>query len=108
MAVEEDGASSETVSIAAVGLCSALWRAIHVCLARGLSNVLGTARTAYSQIHQSSGDHQFLADVSLCSSGHPVSFRVRFHDGLFFGAKRLLHLCLPLWRIFLAGRQIIL
>ena len=58
------------------------------------------ARTAYSQIHQSSGHHQFLADVSLRRGGHSVSFRLRFHDSLLSGAKRLLHLRLSLRRIF--------
>ena len=57
MAPKEDGTSSETVSIAVVSLRADYWRAIHVCLARHLSTVLGTARTAYSQIHQSSGNH---------------------------------------------------
>lgn len=57
MAIEEDGASSEAVSIAAVDLRSAHWRSIHVCLARRIPVVLGTARTAYSEVHQSSGDH---------------------------------------------------
>jgi hypothetical protein len=83
------------------------WRAVHVCLAHGLSTLLGAPPTAYSQIHQSSADYQFLADVSLCSSGHPVSFRLRFHDSLFPGAKRLLHLSLSLRRIFRASRQVI-
>src|SRR6266576_4594228 len=107
MALKEDGASSETVSIAVVSLRADYWRAVHVCLARRVSNVLRTARTAYSQIHHSSGDHQFLADVSLRRSRDPVSFRLRFYDGLFFGAKRFLHLCLSLWWIFRVSRQII-
>src|SRR5262245_62433662 len=106
MALEENGASSETVSIAVVGLCAARWRAVHVCLAGRLPHVLGTARTVGSQIHQSSGDHQFLADVSLCSSGHPVSFRLRLHDGLFFCTKRILIVCLSLRWIFSTGRQL--
>jgi len=107
MALKEDGASSEAVSIAVVSLRADYWRALHVCLARRVSNVLGTARTAYSQIHQSSGDHEFLADVSLRNSGHPISLRLRFYDGLFFGAKRLLHLCLPIRWIFRVSRQIV-
>ena len=57
MAVKKDGASSETVSIAAVDLRSAHWRPVHVCLACGIPVVLRTARTAYSEVHQSSGDH---------------------------------------------------
>ena len=107
MALKEDGASSETVSIAVVSLRADYWRAVHVCLARRVSNVLGTARTAYSQIHESSGDHKFLADVSIRRSCHPVSFRLRFYDGLFFGAKRFLYLCLSLRRIFWTSRQIV-
>jgi hypothetical protein len=108
MAVKEDRSHSEAVSFAAVSVCAAHWRAVHVRLAHGGSTVLGPAtRTAYSKIHQSSGDHQFLADVSLRSSGHPISFRLRLYDGLFFGAKRLLHVCLPLWRIFRVRRQIV-
>ena len=51
MAFKKDGTSSEAVSIAAVGLCADYWRAVHVYLARCVSNVFGAARTVYSQIH---------------------------------------------------------
>ena len=40
--LKENGSSSEAVSIAAVGVCAAHWRAVHVCLARRVSIVLGT------------------------------------------------------------------
>src|SRR6266540_4749979 len=33
----------------------------------------------------------FLANFPFCRSGHPFSFHLRFCDGLFSGAKRLLH-----------------
>src|SRR5262249_33819003 len=61
---------------------------------------------AYSQIHQSSGELPIFGRRSLRSSGHSISFRLRFHDGLFPGAKRLLHLCLSLRGIFRASRQV--
>src|SRR5438046_6595786 len=100
MALKEDGASSETVSIAVVSLRADYWRAVHVCLARRVSNVLGTARTAYSQIHESPGDHKFLADVSIRRSCHPVSFRLRFYVGLFFGAIWFFYFLMSLIWIF--------
>ena len=48
-----------------------------------------------------------MADFSVCCGGNPFSFRLRFHDSLFPGAKRLLHLCLPLRRIFRPRRQVV-
>ena len=82
-------------------------RAVYVCLAHSLSIVFEPgARTNHPEIHESFGDHKFLADVSFCRGGHPVSVYLRLRHGLFFGAKRLLHLCLPIWRFFRSRRQI--
>ena len=66
-----------------------------------------TAGTTDPEIHQSSGDHKFLADVSFRRGGDPVSVHMRFHDSLFFGAERLLHLCLSVRRFLRARRQIL-
>src|SRR4030095_4410880 len=93
------GSSSEAFSVAASGLCAAGRRAVHVCLARSLSIVLESrTRTRLSKIHESFGDHKFLADVSFCRSRHSVPFCLRFCHRLFFGAERLLHLRLSVRR----------
>ena len=40
LAAQENGSSSEAVSVAAPGVCPPRRRAVHVCVARSLSNVL--------------------------------------------------------------------
>ena len=58
LAVEENGSPSEAVSIAAVGVCPAYRRAVHVCLAHRVSIFLKFgARADHPEIHESSGDH---------------------------------------------------
>src|SRR5882757_4933802 len=105
MAAQENGPSSEAVSIAAPGVCSARCRTVHVRLARSLSTVFETGkRTDHPEIHESSGNDKFLADVSFCRGGNSVSVYLRLRHGVFFGAKRFLHLCLPVWR-FLRSRR---
>ena len=65
LAAQENGSSSEAVSVAAPGVRPARRRAVHVCLAHGLSIVFEPgARTNHPEIHESSGDHKFLGDVS--------------------------------------------
>src|SRR5438477_672274 len=107
MVAKENWSSSEAISVAAPGVCPPRRRAVYVCLARSLSIVLEAGGwTNHSEIHESFGDHKFLGDVSFCSSGHPVSVYLRLRHGLFFGAKRLLHLCLPVWGFLRSRRQI--
>ena len=69
LALKENGSSSEAVSVASARVCPDHRGAVHVCLARRISTVHGTAGTAYPQIHQSSGDHKFLADVPFGRGG---------------------------------------
>src|SRR5215467_14132676 len=94
LVTQENGSSSEAFSVASARVCSAHRGAVHVCLARRISTVHATARSPYSEIHQPSGDHKFLADVPFGRGGNPVSLHLRLRDSLFFGTERLLHLCL--------------
>src|SRR5262245_31266086 len=105
LAAQENGASSEAVSVASSGVCPARRGTVHVRVANCISFVFqARARTNHSKIHQSSGDHKLLADVSVSSSSHTLSVHLWICDSLFFGAKRLLHLCLSVWR-FLRSRR---
>src|SRR5262245_3079858 len=105
LAPKENGASSEAVSVASVGVCPARRCAVHVRVADSLSFIFqARARSGYPQIHQSFGDHKFLADVSVSCSSHTLSVHLWICDSLFFGAKRLLHLRLSVRR-FLWSRR---
>jgi ferredoxin len=64
-------------------------------------------RTTHPEIHESSGDHKILGDVSFCRGGHPISVYLRLRHRLFFRAKRLLHLRVPVWGFLRSRRQIL-
>ena len=105
VAAQKNGPSSEAVSLAAPDLCPPWRRAVHVRLARCLSIIFeARARTNHPEIHQSFGNHKFLADVSFCRSSHSVSVYLRLCHCLFFGTEGLLHLCLSVWRVLWSRR----
>ena len=105
--LKENGSASEAVSVASARVCPAHCGAVHVCMARRISMVHANRMNHCSQIHQSSGDHKFLADVPFGRGGDPVSVHMRFCDSLFFRTKRLLHVCLSVRRFLRARRQIL-
>src|SRR5213595_1982986 len=89
MVAQENASSSEAISVAAPGVCPARRRAVYVCLARSLSIVLEAGGwTNHSEIHESSGDHKFLGDISFCRGCYPVSVYLRLRYGLFFWGKK--------------------
>ncbi len=100
LAAKEGRPYSEGVSIEAAGLCAAHSRSVYVRMAHSLLGFIeARTRTTVSRVHQSYCYQQFLGDFPLRRDRHSFSFHLRFHDGLFFGLERLLHLRLPLWRV---------
>ncbi len=105
---KENWPHSEAVSIEAAGLRPAHRRSLHVRLAYCLSILHKTRdRAPYPEIYEPSGHDQFLGNFSLSRSRHSFSFYLRLHDRLFSGTKGILHLRLPVWRIFRSRRQVL-
>src|SRR5687768_2327229 len=106
VAIKEGRFRTQTLSLETAGFCPTYCCSVHVRLAYRVPSINQSRwRTADTRVQQSPGNEQLLADVSLSSSSYSFSFYLRLYDRLFPRLQRLLHLRLPLWRLFRHRRQ---